>query len=632
VNEAVAAFRRGDLDRARALAAAAAPSAQVHHLLGLIDCRAGRLDSGIESLRRASEAEPANAAFRVMLARALVDAGRAKEALDTAQPPPGNSPPEMALWHVRAEAADAVGDREASAEAWGRLCAARADDWRAWNNHGHALAALGRWAGAASAFRRAADLNPGELSLRRALAAALARSGKYQESADELGRWVEASPNDAGTRIMFARLLFDLGRNDEAQKQLDKAAKLAGVAAFDESSDSLMDIAGNDLNLLKELARLLERSNRMEALSGLVDAAETAGFQREQLGFPAAAVALRQGEANEAKRLLLGEPPEADPVRWHWLMARIEDALGNPEAAFAAADAMHRSANDYEGWRARGAAHLDFVRRLASAISPEWIAGLKIAAADERSNPTFLVGFPRSGTTLLDTFLMGHPKAAVLEEVPLLRPVEAVLGQMTELPERSLAQVEQARDAYFAEFANHVDPGFAGLVVDKMPLNMIAMPFLHCLFPRARVVFAQRHPCDAVLSCFMQGFALNDSMACFLDIETAGQYYDAAMSVWQRSRQALPLNVHTLVYEELVADPEAALRPLIRFLGLDWRDELLDHRATARARGGIGTPSYNQVTQPLSRSASGRWKRYEKQLEPVLPLLLPWAERLGYRD
>jgi hypothetical protein len=94
----------------------------------------------------------------------------------------------------------------------------------------------------------------------------------------------------------------------------------------------------------------------------------------------------------------------------------------------------------------------------------------------------------------------------------------------------------------------------------------------------------------------------------------------------------LQIRVHTVVYEELVVDAEAVLRPAIEFLGLHWKPELLDHRATAKARGRINTPSYNQVTQPLTRAASGRWRRYEKQLAPVLPVLLPWAERLGYRD
>ena len=159
---------------------------------------------------------------------------------------------------------------------------------------------------------------------------------------------------------------------------------------------------------------------------------------------------------------------------------------------------------------------------------------------------------------------------------------------------------------------------------------MLAPRFIHTFFPDAKFIFAQRHPCDCVLSSFMQAFSLNESMACFLDLKTAADFYDAAMSVWTRCTEVLPLDVHSLVYEDLVADPEATLRPLVEFLGLEWQAELLDHRATARSRGAISTPSYDQVAQPLSRKASGRWRRYEKQLEPVLPVLLPWAERLGY--
>jgi len=192
--------------------------------------------------------------------------------------------------------------------------------------------------------------------------------------------------------------------------------------------------------------------------------------------------------------------------------------------------------------------------------------------------------------------------------------------------------LRKARAAYFAELDKQVDPAFPGLVVDKLPLNMLALPFLYAVFPDAPVVFAKRHPCDSVLSCFMQGFALNDSMACFLDIRDAADFYDAAMTVWTNSCDALPARVHTSVYEELVTDPEASLRPVIEHLGLEWRRKLLDHRATAEHRGAISTPSYDQVIKPLNRRSIGRWRRYEKQLEPVLPVLLPWAERLGYGD
>ena len=99
-----------------------------------------------------------------------------------------------------------------------------------------------------------------------------------------------------------------------------------------------------------------------------------------------------------------------------------------------------------------------------------------------------------------------------------------------------------------------------------------------------------------------------------------------------RAREALPSQVYTSVYETLVADPEAALRPLLEFLGLEWHDELLDHRSTAAKRGAIITASYDQVIEPISTRPRGRWRRYETQLAPVLPVLLPWAERLGYED
>jgi hypothetical protein len=121
-------------------------------------------------------------------------------------------------------------------------------------------------------------------------------------------------------------------------------------------------------------------------------------------------------------------------------------------------------------------------------------------------------------------------------------------------------------------------------------------------------------------------------MACFLDIHNAAQLYDISMRLFSTSRDLLPLKFHTLVYEELVRDPEAALRPAIEFLSLDWRAELLDHQSTAKSRGTINTPSYAQVVMPLSKLPAGRWRRYQEQLKPVLPTLLPWAERFGYRS
>jgi Flp pilus assembly protein TadD len=638
--EVVDAFQSGDLERARELAEAGlqkSTSPQLQHLAGLIHCRLGNATEGVDWLRRASDSEPGNIAFRVMLARALVDSGRATEALAAAAPPEGITPPELALWHVRAEAADAAGDKALAIQALARLCSAGIADWRVWNQYAEALGEAERWLEASRAFEQAARLNPDDLELRRSLAKALSSAGRHDRSAEELRAWADASPPDSYNRIVLARLFANLGRNAEADAQVSEAARIATGSAWGGDWQTLLAVATMpsgqiDIETLREIGAWLERSSRLDMLGDLFAAAEAKGVQRERLGYPAAAVALRQGDPGEAKRLLSAESPDVDPLRWHWMMAKIAEALGDSALAFSEAEAMNRSVPDYDRWRRVAASQLQWVRSLTETLTPEWAAKIERLPHGDRAAPVLLVGFPRSGTTLLDTFLMGHPDVSVIEEIEFLHPLERILGAMPQLPERTTDQLEEARSAYLAEMDLHLPDNRGRLIVDKLPLKLLAAPYLHAIFPDLKIIFAQRHPCDCVLSCFMQAFALNNAMACFLDIRDSADYYDAILSFWERARETLGLKVHTVVYEALIEDSEASLRPLTEFLGLDWQEGLLDHRATAKARGAISTPSFDQVLQPLNRKASGRWRRYEKQLEPVLPVLLSWAEQLGYAE
>jgi hypothetical protein len=230
----------------------------------------------------------------------------------------------------------------------------------------------------------------------------------------------------------------------------------------------------------------------------------------------------------------------------------------------------------------------------------------------------------------LDTFLMGHPATLVLEEKGLLSGAAQLLGPLSMMANSTTAALETTRDRYFRALSSHVGSSADRLIIDKEPLNILLAPLLHALFGNSRVIFAQRHPCDVVLSAYMQSFRPNLGMASFLDLADAADFYDAAMCLWTASTEALPLEVQTVTYERLVRDPEEELRSATNFLGLDWLGQLLDHQSTARQRGTIMNTSYDQIAQPLQTSAVGRWLRYRHQLEPVLPLLLPWAERLGY--
>ncbi|HET9460087.1 MAG TPA: sulfotransferase [Sphingomicrobium sp.] len=549
--QAVEAFQGGDLDRARSLAEqglAEAASPPLEHLLGLIHCRKGDPSKGVEHLRSAAEAEPGNAAFKLMLIRALVDSGRAGEVLAMPEPPPPSTPADLALWYARAEAADSAGEPEAAALVWSQLCDARPGDPRAWIN--------------------------------------------------------------------LARSLLSLARYDEAEAAYRRA----------------LEIAPADVDALHELGLTYNRTNRNDELAALLDQALAAGLPKDRLAYLWALRLFRDGNADAALEQLLKAPREQDPARWHRLRAKIADSTGDEAAAFEAAKEMNRAVPGFARWRARSHEHRAQLRELAATITPEWAGRIRpLDPAESGAAPAFLVGFPRSGTTLLDTFLMGDPATMVLEEVPLLNQASKTAGPLIGLPDWPNSKLEEIRSRYLQDLA-HLGDCEGKLVVDKFPINLQSAPLIHALFAGSPVIFAQRHPCDAVLSGFMQNFVPNLGMANFLDLEDSADFYDCLMSVWTASRACLGLNVRTVIYEELVTDPEPVLRGLLEFLGLAWDERVLDHRRTAEERGPVVTASFSQIPQPVTASAVGRWKRYEKQLEPVLPVLLPWAERLGYRD
>jgi hypothetical protein len=248
----------------------------------------------------------------------------------------------------------------------------------------------------------------------------------------------------------------------------------------------------------------------------------------------------------------------------------------------------------------------------------------------ERPAPVFLAGFPRSGTTLLDTMLMGHPDVEVMEEPPILRQLDVEFGGLEALASMDEDRVRLAQRRYFELAANHAELRGGTLLIDKSPLYLQRVPQIRRLFPDARFILALRHPADALLSCFISNFRLNSSMSNFLRLDTAAEFYDLTFSMWERALSLFPVEVHTVVYERMIEDPEAVLRPLVEGLGLQWKPEVVDHQSTAEARGVITTASYAQVKEPIYRGSVGRWRNYREHLDPTLPILRPWAEKFGY--
>jgi tetratricopeptide (TPR) repeat protein len=648
-------YRGGDLAAARAEAEAALAgqpdSAALLQLLGMILCQAGDLIGGVQLLRRALALEPGDAPTRLALANALLASGALDDAEEACRPEAfAGSAPTAAL-RLRGYILQTAERFAEAAGCYEQALETAPDDWEIWNNLGNARRAAGDPPGSVLALARARGLRPDLPAIHFNLGLALAEAGRLEESAAAMREALRLGAEEGPALLQLGKALRHMGRHEEALEALDGAAALtpakaevhvergralAGLQRFDEAELAYQQALGASPDLAEayvERGLLLERCNRLDRLAGLLGEAGSAAVAPDQLRHLHALALERAGRFDEALQEARAVPAGSEPARRALLIGRLADKAGDSAAAFEAYSQLNRLvAEDQPSARDDAAAYRRHVAALNDMLTPAYFAAWKRAQPDPeaRTAPVFLVGFPRSGTTLLDTMLMGHPDTHVLEEEPLLQRVGEALGDFVRLPGLDAGDTHRLRARYFAEL-DALDPSARNkMVVDKLPLNILGIPLIHRLFPDSKLIFAQRHPCDVALSCFMQNFELNGAMANFLDLSDTARLYDLVLAFWRKCREMLPLDVHVVRYEALVEDKESELHRLIAFLGLPWDDRVLDHQGIAARRGAINTPSYAQVVQPIYRRASGRWERYRTQMEEVLPILAPWADWLGY--
>ncbi|HEV2818475.1 MAG TPA: sulfotransferase [Allosphingosinicella sp.] len=560
----------------------------LHLRAGLAAAQAGDPAAAIPHFRRVLEASPDDVPTRCNLALALLSVGALDEAGAVAAA--GGADPRLRrlaayAWQQQGRLAEAAAAYEAVLAAW-------PGDWESVNNLGNVRRAAGDLDGAIRAFREAARLKPDLIRIAINLSNALGAAERHEERLAVMRAAALRCPDDA-----LAQTEYGVAAAEARDFAAAEGAYRAAIAAEPGFTPAHV-----------ELGLLLETQNRLDDLARLIEGAPAG----PEIGFLKAWLLRRQGRFEEALPLAQGAPASIEPSRRAQLLGEIYDRLGDAPRAFAAFTEMNRAAEA----AAPPADRTSYRREVADAAMN---GGRPAEVEGARPSPAFILGFPRSGTTLLDTLLLNLPQLHVLEELPVLDAVE-----------RTPADSNGLRARYFEVLDELAPPGPGQLVIDKFPLHMARAPLIHRLFPDAKIVFVERHPCDAVLSCFMANFQLNHAMRAFTDIEEAARLYDAAMAAWTRARERLPLEVHAIRYERMVENLEAEMRPLLAFLGLDWDPKVLDNRAAAGARDYISTASYAQVAEPIYRRAAGRWQRYRDQLAPVLPILAPWAERLGY--
>jgi hypothetical protein len=247
----------------------------------------------------------------------------------------------------------------------------------------------------------------------------------------------------------------------------------------------------------------------------------------------------------------------------------------------------------------------------------------------------FILGFFRSGTTLLEVVLEGHPNIVSLEENESLIDAVNEFMQRPEDLERfavaSPATLERLRAAYWRRVAVAGADVMGKMFVDKNPLNSLKLPLIARLFPNAKILFACRDPRDVVLSCFRHRFKMSAPVYELLTLEGTANYYAAVMQTIVRLSPLLALDICLVRHEDVVTEFAREMKRICAFLGIEWDPAMGDFALRTKNRGAL-TPSTAQLAKGLNTEGLGQWRRYLSHMAPVMPVLRPWIERFYYED
>ncbi|PKP94117.1 MAG: pilus assembly protein [Alphaproteobacteria bacterium HGW-Alphaproteobacteria-16] len=392
--------------------------------------------------------------------------------------------------------------------------------------------------------------------------------------------------------------------------------------------------------LLLAWARLEELARRFTDATALLERAAFIAPGNGQVAIARAALLRRARQPEQALEALdAGGSAVGDGFEGLLQKGQILDSIGQYDEAFEAISAYKAHQRDAGGqsYKAEQAQRLvlelgDFFNSGRSALLP------RAAVRKDHPQPIFIVGFPRSGTTLVEQTLSSHPQIAAGDELPIIghlaERMQHLLGSVFSYPKAlsemwlgdRVGQIESLRDLYLNEAARlgAVDPARRWFT-DKMPLNETHLGLISILFPASPVIHLVRHPLDVVLSVFSN--SLTHGFHCASTLESAARHYALIADLIAHYREAIPTNYHAVRYEELVAEQEREVRAMFAFIGEPFDMETLAFHENARP---ARTASYAQVTEPLYARSVARYRNYLRHLDPVIPILMPAIERLGY--
>ena len=492
-----------------------------------------------------------------------------------------------------------------------------------------ALRDAGRIADARKKYEEILKAWPNETQAISGLGYCLIRLGQRERGLAEAKRAVELVPSDPIPIMELSLMFYNLGEVEDALEWATRAVALGPVGA--------------DANTI--IANCHERTHRIREALEANRLAQAANPQNTWLKLQEAKLVARDGDDSRALDILRettgmpGLPPELKAQAFSE-MGRALDKLGKYDQAYESfVQSGLESSRTTKARRFKLEHRPSIIASYMSGLTAERLSRWRPEDLEDDSwTPVFLVGFPRSGTTMTEQILAAHSGIESLGERPYLDNLRLEwaqivgakpdLGQMVDQLDADI--ILRLRKMYREKVeADQKVPRGAQVIIDKVPLNIMNIGFINLVFPDAKIIVALRDPRDSCLSCFMQEFELNSAMIHFLSLERAVRFYTQVMGSWLHFRQLITLPFVTVRYEDTVRDIEAQAKRLIDFLGLDWEPGVLQFHQRA-AEQVISTPSYVAVTEPVHSRAIGRWKNYAEPFAPLLPSLEPFVREFGY--
>ena len=494
----------------------------------------------------------------------------------------------------------------------------------AYNNLGLAFFHLNKFESALLYIRKALKLRPNYVDALSNLGNVQNKLGQFDEAEVSYKNALEISPNNVEIIYNLAVNYSDQELYPQSLNYYEKAISIDKF--FIKAYSNICSICEKN----NELDRVLSTITR--AISVFVELPVDLRLHQAQLLF-------RNGELQSAVNILQNlniENLASDNKPSHYeLLAKCYEKLGNFELAFINFSNMNLETKKTAAYHRLSKSN--FISRIKNLNND--IVNLDLIDYSDpdlynlSNDLTFIIGFPRSGTTLLDSILRASKQTFVIEEKPFITQAVELIGRpktLEQIKKLSSDDLANARDFYLQKIS--ALDGYAKnlKVIDKLPLNISEIPFILRCFPNAKFITALRHPLDCIFSSWAQNFKLNEAMINMLDLETTSILYNEVMSLYKVYKEKFPDQFFEIRYEDLVAEFDSETTLLADFIGIPWDQDFRKFHEVAIKRSRINTPSYSQVTKPLYSNSVSRYIRFRSYLSHIMPIVKPWLIHFNY--